>query len=94
MSTAEILAELPRLSPAELAQVQSKLRELVEPARDGNPIELAAAHPALGIWKDRTDLPDDSVEASNLLRERMMRRSDAAAETTREWVAVFSTAQS
>ena len=31
MSTAEIIAELPRLSEAELAQVQAKLRELVEP---------------------------------------------------------------
>ncbi len=32
MSTAEIIAELPRLSEAELAQVQAKLRELVERA--------------------------------------------------------------
>jgi hypothetical protein len=34
MSTAEIIAELPRLTAAELAQVQAKLRELVEPSRD------------------------------------------------------------
>jgi hypothetical protein len=34
MSTAEIIAELPRLSPAELDQVQAKLRELVKPTRD------------------------------------------------------------
>jgi hypothetical protein len=34
MSTAEIIAELPRLSEAELAQVQAKLRELVEPTRN------------------------------------------------------------
>jgi len=34
MSTAEIIAELPRLSAAELAQVQGKLRELVEPKHD------------------------------------------------------------
>jgi hypothetical protein len=33
MSTAEIIAQLPRLSAEELAQVQAKLRELVEPAR-------------------------------------------------------------
>jgi hypothetical protein len=32
MSTTEIIAELPRLSAAELALVQAKLRELVEPA--------------------------------------------------------------
>ena len=34
MSTAEIIAELPRLSEAELALVQAKLRELVQPARN------------------------------------------------------------
>ena len=34
MSTAEIIAELPRLNSAELAQVQAKVRELVEPSRD------------------------------------------------------------
>jgi len=33
MSTAEIIAELPHLSEAELALVQAKLRELVEPTR-------------------------------------------------------------
>ena len=33
MSTAEIIAELPRLSSAELAQVEAKLRELIDPAR-------------------------------------------------------------
>jgi hypothetical protein len=77
MSTAEIIAELPRLSSAELAQVQARLMELVEPARRDTQSKPVAAHPALGIWKDRTDIPDDSVEASNLLRERMMRRSDA-----------------
>ena len=33
MSAAEIIAELPRLSAEELAQVQAKLRELVDPGR-------------------------------------------------------------
>jgi hypothetical protein len=33
MSTAEIIAELPRLSAEDLAQVQAKLRELVGPGR-------------------------------------------------------------
>jgi len=33
MSTAEIIAELPRLTAEELAQVQAKLRELVGPGR-------------------------------------------------------------
>jgi hypothetical protein len=40
----------------------------------------AANHPALGLWKDRTDLPDDPAEASGVLRARMMRRSGAAAD--------------
>ncbi len=35
-----------------------------------------ADHPAAGIWKDRTDLPDDSVEASKVLRQKLMRRTD------------------
>ena len=33
MSAAEIIAELPRLSAKDLAQVQAKLRELVNPGR-------------------------------------------------------------
>jgi hypothetical protein len=37
-----------------------------------------AAHPAIGIWKDRTDLPADAIEASKVLRQRLMRRVDAA----------------
>lgn len=91
MSTAEIIAELPRLSPAELAQVQAKVRELVQPTRPpistGAAVGPAAVHPALGIWKDRADLPQDPAMASRLLREQMMRtsatplepRNDAAA---------------
>jgi hypothetical protein len=77
MSTAEIIAELPRLSASELAQVEAKLKELAKSSRtlQTSPI---AAHPALGIWKDRADLPDDSIEASKQLRARMMRRTDVA----------------
>ena len=78
MSTAEIIAELPRLSPVELAKVQARLKELVESTPAGAQTSPIAAHPALGIWKDRTDLPDDSVEASKQLRERMMRRTETA----------------
>jgi hypothetical protein len=33
-------------------------------------------HPAIGMWKDRKDLPDDPVAASQVLRERLMRRAD------------------
>jgi hypothetical protein len=35
-----------------------------------------AEHPAIGIWKDRNDLPEDPVEASKVLRERLMRRAN------------------
>jgi hypothetical protein len=35
-----------------------------------------ATHPALGIWKDRTDLPDDPVEASKVLRGKLMGRTN------------------
>lgn len=37
---------------------------------------VSPTHPAIGIWKDRTDLPADPVEASKLLRQRLMRRVD------------------
>jgi hypothetical protein len=40
-----------------------------------NPQTLTG-HPALGMWKDRTDLPDDAVEASKVLRQKLMRRDD------------------
>ena len=78
MSTAEIIAQLPRLSAAELAQVQAKLKELAEATRASPQVNSIAAHPAVGVWKDRTDLPDDSALASKLLHERMMRRTDTA----------------
>jgi hypothetical protein len=46
MSTAEIIAELPRLSSAELAQVEAKLRELIEPTRAATQNKSIAANPA------------------------------------------------
>jgi hypothetical protein len=72
MSTAEMIAELPRLSAAELAQVQAKLTELAAPARDTSQPNPIATHPALGIWKDRSDLPEnsDSVRRNMRLRRR------------------------
>lgn len=79
MSTAEIIAELPRLNPAELARVQAKVIELVAlPRADALVVEAIATHPALGIWKDRTDLPQDPALASERLREHLMRRADKA----------------
>ena len=35
--------------------------------------QTVTEHPAIGIWRDRTDLPQDSVEASKILRQRLMR---------------------
>jgi hypothetical protein len=37
-------------------------------------IKSLAELPAFGMWRDRTDLPQDSAEASNELPRRMMRR--------------------
>lgn len=79
MSVAEIIAELPRLNRAELVEVQTKVRELVGPGPADARERPVATHPALGIWKDRTDLPTDSVEASRTLRDRLKRRTDGAA---------------
>ena len=51
----------------------------VTPVRQPTPTTAGpgvAAHAALGMWKDRTDLPDDPVEASKVLRQKLMRRDD------------------
>jgi hypothetical protein len=50
--------------------------DVVPTADAAAPFLPIAGHPALGIWKDRTDLPDDSIEASQLLRERLLRSSE------------------
>jgi hypothetical protein len=94
MRTAEIIAELPRLSPAELAQVQAKLTDLIAPTGDNSQPKNAATHPALGIWRDRIDLPDNSIEASNVLCKRMMRRNDSETDTAKSRAAGFLTVQS
>jgi hypothetical protein len=71
MSTAEIIAELPRLSAAELAQVDAKLRELLAPGRasvqDGaaartKPIAAAAAGAAPRIHTPRLARPEQSKD--------------------------------
>ena len=55
------------------------------PPAEGTKVEVAplsasssqagglADHPAIGIWKDRKDLPEDPIEASKVLREQLMR---------------------
>jgi hypothetical protein len=35
-----------------------------------------ASHPAIGLWKDRTDLPDNVIKESKVLRQRLTRRLD------------------
>ncbi len=39
-------------------------------------IDRLRHHPAVGIWKDRADLPEDSADAVKLLRQTLMRRDD------------------
>lgn len=49
----------------------------VTPVEEAAPIAGGLSeHPAIGIWRDREDLPDDPVSASKLLRQRLMRRGD------------------
>lgn len=57
--------------PADGTLVQVTPLEQAQPA--GNSL---AGHPALGIWKDRKDLPEDAVQASQVLRQKLMRRDD------------------
>ncbi|HEY0008465.1 MAG TPA: hypothetical protein VGB55_07060 [Tepidisphaeraceae bacterium] len=40
-----------------------------------SPLSIAA-HPAIGLWKDRTDLSNDAAEASVALRKKLMQRSE------------------
>ncbi len=77
MTTADILAELPRLTAAELARVQAAIADLTA----GVPLPPIAGHPALGIWRDRADLPVDPNAASALLGRRMMNRDDTEASS-------------
>jgi hypothetical protein len=49
----------------------------VTPLPDSNGIPSNLADdPAIGIWKDRTDLPEDAAEAAKVLGQRLMRRTD------------------
>ena len=59
-----------------------------EPPRDGTVVEVIpvndavpvpgslAAHPAVGMWKDRADLPSDPGEAAQVLGRRLMGQAD------------------
>jgi hypothetical protein len=61
MSTAEIIAELPRLSAVELAQVEAKLRELIESPRATAQTMTSAAKPAR-IHSPRLARPEQSKD--------------------------------
>ena len=61
MSTAEIIEQLPHLSPAELAQVQAKLRELVDPAPPAGRPNPRAAQPTR-IQSPRLARPEQSKD--------------------------------
>ena len=61
MSTAEIIEQLPRLSSAELAQVQAKLRELFEQA-DKIPHLPRVHSPRLGRPEQSKDFIKQVVE--------------------------------
>ena len=61
MSTAEILAELPRLSSAELAQVEAKLRELIGQTRASDQTKSTAVHPPR-IHSPRLAHPEQSAD--------------------------------
>ena len=61
MNTAEIIAKLPRLTAEELAQVQAKLKELVELSRDiSGPLRIYS--PRLARPEQAKDLVKQIVE--------------------------------
>jgi hypothetical protein len=66
----------PALSPEEEAALNAELKELLSPeALKGQGLTAAeiAKSPAIGIWKDRTDITD-SVEFVAKMREENRRR--------------------
>ena len=73
MTVKDILEELPQLSPDELVQLYRAINEIqAGQAR----AERFRSNPAIGAWKDRADLPEDSADAAIALRRRAMKRID------------------
>jgi hypothetical protein len=69
--SAQAPAPQPELSPEEEAALDAELKELLSPeALRGQGLTAAeiARSPAIGIWKDRTDITD-SVEFIEKMRE-------------------------
>lgn len=56
--------------------VEGTVVEVTPLEESAHPARGVSEHPAIGIWKDRADLPADPVEASKMLRQRLMRRAD------------------
>jgi hypothetical protein len=52
------------------------------------------SHPAIGTWKDRTDLPEDSVEASTTLRQKLTRTNERPSADVPEGAAATECASS
>jgi hypothetical protein len=46
--------------------------EVIPVIDSASAVQGLAAHPAVGIWKDRKDLPDDSVQVSKDFRTKLM----------------------
>ena len=89
----QITREVSTLPTKKRQQALQMIRSLRTPARtrrknttstaiSKSPVDRRKLHPALraiaGMWKDRTDLPEDSVAASKILRRRVMGRSTHA----------------
>ena len=52
--------------------VEGTVVEVIPVVDPALPAHGLATHPAVGIWKDRADLPDNSVAASEILRGKLM----------------------
>jgi hypothetical protein len=63
------------LKALRIIRVRTELRASVKaPARKTLGKARAAINAARGMWRDRTDLPRDTIEASLELRRRVMKR--------------------
>jgi hypothetical protein len=58
-----------------LRSIRTPSAGLKKPARKTLGQARSAIHAAQGMWRNRTDLPSDTIEASIELRRRMMRRA-------------------
>jgi hypothetical protein len=83
-SIAEVTESLPRMKQQKVLQFAKSLQDKkgaggkAAGASKNGRVDRRKLHPALraiaGMWKDRTDLPKDPVQAVKVLRARMMSR--------------------